>query len=166
MSSEKAVPTLYEWAGGRPALVRLMETFYATVLADDLLEPVFRGMDPDHPAHVADWLGEVFGGPAVYSTTRGGHRHMIGRHVGRAITEQQRRRWVTLLLDAADEAGLPTDPEFRAAFAGYLEWGSRLAVVFSRPGATADADEPMPKWDWPMPPWQPEPQPKKTSASR
>ncbi|PXY22755.1 group II truncated hemoglobin [Prauserella muralis] len=147
-------PTLYEWAGGRSALLRLTETFYRTVLEDELLEPVFRGMDPAHPRHVADWLGEVFGGPPAYSGHRGGHRHMIGRHLGRAITEQQRRRWVSLLLDAADEAGLPADPEFRAAFAGYLEWGSRLAVVFSRPGAEVDVEEPMPRWDWTMPPWK------------
>jgi hemoglobin len=155
---ETTPPSLYQWAGGRPALVRLCEAFYRKVLADDLLEPVFRDMDPEHP-----WLGEVFGGPPRYSAERGGHAHMIGRHLGRGITETQRRRWVWLLMDAADEVDLPADPEFRAAFAGYLEWGSRLAVVFSRPGAKPDDDEPMPRWDWTVPPWQP--QPKKTSAS-
>jgi len=35
---------------------------------------------------------------------------MISRHLGRALTEQQRRRWFTLLLDTADEVGLPNDP--------------------------------------------------------
>ncbi|GAA5156954.1 group II truncated hemoglobin [Amycolatopsis dongchuanensis] len=142
---------------------RLFETFYTKVLADDLLEPVFRDMDPGHPRHVADWLGEVFGGPARYSGTRGGHAHMISRHQGRGITEPQRRRWVSLLMDAADETGLPADPEFRAAFAGYVEWGSRLAVVFSAPGAAPATDEPVPRRDWAVPPWAP--QPKKTSAS-
>ncbi|WP_414937380.1 hypothetical protein [Amycolatopsis sp. cmx-11-51] len=67
-------------------------------------------MDPGHPEHVAVWLAEVFGGPETYSHDHGGHRHMVGRHLGRAITEEQRRRWVNLLLDAADEAGLPADP--------------------------------------------------------
>lgn len=148
-------PTLYDWAGGHEALVELLTIFYGHVREDPLLEPVFRGMDPEHPRHVAVWLGEVFGGPAEYSASHGGHAHMVGRHLGRGITEEQRRRWVTLLLDAADEAGLPADPEFRAAFAGYLEWGSRLAVVFSAPGAEPDPHEPVPHWDWPMPPWQP-----------
>lgn len=148
-------PTLYDWAGGHEALVKLLEIFYGHVLEDPLLEPVFRGMDPDHPKHVAVWLGEVFGGPAAYSENHGGHAHMVGRHLGRGITEEQRRRWVNLLLDAADEAGLPADPEFRAAFAGYLEWGSRLAVLFSAPGAEPNPHEPVPHWDWPMPPWQP-----------
>ncbi|HWD04989.1 MAG TPA: antibiotic biosynthesis monooxygenase [Amycolatopsis sp.] len=148
-------PTLYEWAGGGPALARLMELFYGHVVEDPLLAPVFRGMDPRHPAHVAVWLGEVFGGPADYTAHHGGHPHMIARHGGRGITEPQRRRWVSLLHDAADEAGLPTDPEFRAAFAGYVEWGSRLAVVFSAPDAPAATAEPVPHWDWAKPPWQP-----------
>ncbi|WP_409463902.1 hypothetical protein [Amycolatopsis sp. GA6-003] len=33
----------------------------------------------------------------------------------------------SLLLATADEVGLPADPEFRAALAGYLEWGGRRA---------------------------------------
>lgn len=148
-------PTLYEWAGGRLALVRLLELFYGHVLRDPVLEPVFRGMDARHPRHVAAWLGEVFGGPADYTAHHGGHPHMIARHAGRGITEQQRRRWVALLLETADEAGLPADPEFRAALAGYLEWGSRLAVLFSAPGAGPAAFEPVPRWDWAKPPWQP-----------
>ncbi|HEY9412990.1 MAG TPA: group II truncated hemoglobin [Jiangellaceae bacterium] len=149
-------PTLYEWAGGEAAFHRLFDVFYGHVLADDLLEPVFRNMDPGHPRHVAAWLGEVFGGPARYSTQRGGHRHMIGRHLGRSITEAQRRRWVDLLIDSADEVGLPKDPEFRAAFVGYLEWGTRMAVMYSQPGVEVDAPEPMPTWDWGgRPPWQP-----------
>jgi hemoglobin len=78
----------------------------------------------------------------------------ISRHLGRGITEEQRRRWVTLLLDTADEVGLPADPEFRASFVGYLEWGSRLAVLFSAPSADAPAPEEMPTWKWAKPPWQ------------
>ncbi len=149
-------PTLYEWLGGTPALEKLFDTFYEHVRADPVLEPVFRGMDPGHARHVAAWVGEVFGGPPVYSTTRGGHGHMVSRHLGRGITEEQRRRWLTLLLTTADEVGLPDDPEFRASLVGYLEWGSRLAVMFSAPGASAPAEEePMPAWTWAKPPWQP-----------
>ena len=66
-----AVPTLYEWAGGAEALERLFTRFYARVADDDLLAPVFAGMDPRHPQYVAAWLGEVFGGPARYSAERG-----------------------------------------------------------------------------------------------
>ena len=124
-----SVPSLYTWAGGAPALERLFTDFYAVVREDEVLAPVFAGMDHDHPKHVAAWLGEVLGGPALYSRDRGGHPHMVRAHLGRAITEEQRRRWVGLLLEAADRVGLPDDPEFRASFVGYLEWGTRMAVV-------------------------------------
>jgi len=150
------VPTLYEWAGGAEAFGRLFTRFYERVAEDELLAPVFAGMDPHHPRHVAAWLGEVFGGPARYSTERGGHRHMASRHMGRALTEEHRRRWVTLLTDTADEVGLPSDPEFRAVFLYYIEWGTRMAVIYAGedPPALDAAD--VPRWEWGQtPPWQP-----------
>jgi truncated hemoglobin YjbI/quinol monooxygenase YgiN len=157
-----AVPTLYEWAGGAEAFARLTEAFYAKVLQDDLLAPVFAGLAPEHAEHVALWLAEVFGGPQTYSATHGGHSHMVaelpqrGCPHGRDITEPQRRRWVNLVQDAADEAELPADPEFRSAFLAYVEWGTRLAVYFSGPDATPPAEQPVPRWTWgAMPPYQP-----------
>jgi hemoglobin len=55
-----------------------------------------------------------------------------------AITDAERRRRVALFLETAEEVGLPEDPEFRSALAGYLAWSSRLAVINSQPGAAAD----------------------------
>jgi hemoglobin len=141
-------PTLYEWAGGTDAFVRLTEAFYARVTKDDLLAPLFARMDPDHARYVAVWLAEVFGGPAAYTDEHGGYEHMVGKHIGMAITEPQRRRWVNLIQDAADEAGLPGDPEFRAAFLGYIEWGTRLALQNSQPGADVYRSAPVPRWGW------------------
>ena len=59
---------------------------------------------------------------------------MIERHLGRALTDTQRKRWMSFLLECADEIGVPADPEFRSAFVAYLEWGTRLAVLNSQPG--------------------------------
>ncbi|MEU8241151.1 group II truncated hemoglobin [Actinoplanes missouriensis] len=143
-----AVPTLYDWAGGAPAFERLTERFYQRVAGDELIGPLFAGMDPAHPQHVAMWLAEVFGGPERYTAERGGYAHMLAHHLGKAITEPQRRRWVSLLLDAADEVALPDDPEFRAAFLGYIEWGTRLALANSQPGANPPRTAPVPHWGW------------------
>lgn len=159
MDTDDATPTLYDWAGGEEALTRLTEEFYRHVLKDDLLEPLFRGMSPDHSRRVAHWLGEVFGGPKTYSEERGGYSTMVGMHLGKAITEPQRRRWVSLLQDAADEVGLPADPEFRAAFTGYLEWGTRIALANSQPDAHPVKQAPVPHWGWGVaPPYTPAPQ--------
>ena len=109
-------------------------------------------MSADHPAHVAAFIGEVFGGPKTYSEKHGGHREMVMHHLGKHLTEEQRRRWINLLADAADAVGLPDDPEFRSAFMGYVEWGSRLAKMNSNLGETCDPEtEPMPAWGWGVP---------------
>ena len=143
-----APPSLYDWIGGVENLGRLTKAFYARVARDELLAPVFASMSADHPAHVAAFIGEVFGGPKLYSDGHGGHPEMIRHHLGRHLTEAQRRRWINLLLDSYADLGLPADPEFASALVGYLEWGSRLAVINSQPGATAPAESPMPKWGW------------------
>jgi hemoglobin len=84
---------------------------------------------------------------------------MIMHHLNRRLTEDQRRRWIALLQDAADEVELPDDPEFRSAFVAYVEWGTRLAKLNSneKPGFEP-ADEPMPRWGWGVPggPYQPQ----------
>jgi hemoglobin len=149
----KKVPSLYEWIGGSEALNRLTSRFYDKVLKDDLLRPLFEKMPPDHPRHVADFIGEVLGGPPAYTETRGGHAHMLSQHFGKNIAQSQRRRWLDLLLETADEVGIPDDPEFRSAFVAYLEWGTRLAVINSQlpEGTPADASAPMPKWNWGVP---------------
>ena len=152
-----SVPSLYDWAGGATALEKLFTRFYERVPNDPLLRGIFATMDPAHAQHVAAFVGEVFGGPKAYSTEHGGHPHMIRKHLDKHLAEPQRRRWIELLLDCADEVGLPADPEFRSAFVAYLEWGSRLAIINSQPGATADEHAPMPAWDWGVPkgPYQP-----------
>jgi hemoglobin len=142
------IPTLYEWSGGMAALDALTVRFYERVRENRILAPIFAHMGPDHPHHVAVFLAEVLGGPAEYSERRGGHPHMIRQHLDRHLSQVQRREWVRLLLDTADELKMPDDPEFRSAIVGYLEWGSRLAVINSQPGATVDQHAPMPRWGW------------------
>jgi len=117
----------------------LMVEFYERVSADELLRPLFGDMPADHPRHVADF----------------------GRGAGRiASLHREPRRWVNLLLDSADEIGLPGDPEFRSALVAYLEWGSRLAVMNSKLPAETVADPAtlMPHWSWGVPsgPYEPE----------
>ena len=148
MMSNQSVPTLYQWLGGIDALTRLTTRFYEHVKNDEVLGPVFAHMDTDHAGHVAAFLAEVLGGPDAYSREHGGHPHMIQQHLNRHLVQEQRRRWVALLLDTADELGMPDDPEFRSAIVGYLEWGSRLAVINSQPDAMVDPFAPMPQWGW------------------
>jgi hemoglobin len=150
MEKRKVIPTLYEWAGGKEALERLTAVFYAKVLKDDLLFPVFQHMSADHSKHVAHFIGEVFGGPKFYTADdKGSHATMVAHHLGKMLDEPKRKRWMALLLETADEVGLASDPEFRSALVGYLEWGSRIAVINSNAEVNpVNENEPMPKWGW------------------
>jgi hemoglobin len=54
--------TLYEWAGGTPAFVRLIDAFYDRVERDELLAPLFGGrVGEEHRRNVVAWWSEVFG---------------------------------------------------------------------------------------------------------
>jgi hemoglobin len=151
-------PTIYEWGGGRDAFARWLNRFYDRVEQDaPEIAALFGGtVSEAHRVHVTDWWCEVMGGPAVYSERRGGYEHMLGRHHNLAITPDQRIDFVTLLSRAADDVGLPGDPEFRAALMGYAEWGTRLAVHNSQPGAEVAEHAPVPRWGWGVaPPYMP-----------
>src|SRR5262245_40324956 len=142
-------PTLFEWAGGYPVLLRVTRLFYERhVPQDDLLAPLFSRMEPDHPERVAAWLSEVFGGPKCYSQRYGDYTRMIAQHLNKHLTETQRARWVSLLCRSADEALLAADPEFRAAFVAYLEWGTRIAVENSQQDSRPPEGMPVPHWWW------------------
>ena len=150
-------PTLYEWAGGSEAFERLIDAFYDRVESDELLSGFFPGgVTAGHREHVVAWWVEVFGGPPRYSDQLGGYERMLEKHRGLAISAEQRFRFASLMSLAADDAGLPEDPEFRAALIAYLEWGTRLAMHNSQPGAEVVEQAPVPRWGWgEAPPFEP-----------
>ena len=144
-----STPTLIVWAGGPAAIRRLIDAFYDRVEADELLSPFFPGgVSEEHRDHVGLWWTEVLGGPAEYTGRLGGYERMLAHHRNLGITGEQRLRFATTMSQAADDAHLPSDPEFRAALVGYLEWGTRLAVENSQPGATPPPHAPVPRWGW------------------
>ncbi|MDX6583560.1 MAG: hemoglobin [Solirubrobacterales bacterium] len=154
---DDGTPTLFEWAGGEERLRRLIDAFYDRVEHDDLLSPFFPGgVREEHRDHVTAWWSEVFGGPSRYSDELGGYESMLAHHRDLAITPAARHRFASLFSLAADDAGLPDDPEFRSALVAYLEWGTRLALHNSQPGAPAAPHAPVPRWGWgEAPPYQP-----------
>jgi hemoglobin len=145
----EAPPTLYEWAGGTEAFERLIRAFYDRVEAEPALAKLFGGAVSEvHRDHVVAWWSEVFGGPTRYSDDLGGYERMISKHAGLGITREQRLRFAFLMSMAADDAELPADPEFRSALIAYLEWGTRLALDNSQPGADVPEHAPVPRWGW------------------
>jgi hemoglobin len=147
---EPGLPTLYDWAGGDVAVRRFIDAFYDRVEHDELLMAFFPGgVSEEHRHHVAAWWSEVLGGPTTYTDELGGYEAMLAHHRRLGITGEQRHRFASTLSLAADDAGLPADPEFRAAIMGYVEWGTRLAMHNSQPDAAGVPEHaPVPRWGW------------------
>ena len=157
MTDKTWPPTLYDWAGGREALRRLIDAFYDRVEHDEVLAPFFPGgVSEEHRDHVTAWWSEVFGGPTDYTDQHGAYEAMLAHHRDLGITADQRLRFVTTMMHAAEDASLPDDPEFRSALVAYLEWGTRLAFQNSQPGADVIEHALVPRWGWGVaPPWTP-----------
>jgi CDGSH-type Zn-finger protein/truncated hemoglobin YjbI len=142
-------PTLFQHAGGLPQLTRMTRLLYGRhVPADPLLAPLFAQIPPGEAARLAGWIGEAFGGPRYRGDELGGPPLVIGCALAAPMTAEQRARWAGLIGRAAQEAGLPADPQFRAAFSAYIEFGSEVAMADAPPaGAQPELAHPA-TWDW------------------
>jgi CDGSH-type Zn-finger protein/truncated hemoglobin YjbI len=140
-------PTVFEWCGGMPALARTTRLLYERHIPDDpLLAPAFADATPDQPRQLAEVLAEVFGGPRT-AATPGGATTLADLHGAVRLDDQQRARWVALMLQSADEALLPKDPEFRSVLMSYLEWHARQLLT-TTPHEAAQTPADLPRWSW------------------
>jgi hemoglobin len=139
-------PSVYEFAGGAQAFRALAAAHHARCLADPVLDhPFSRGVHPEHVQRLADYWGEVFGGPARY---RPGHSGMLVVHSGAEPGDGMGERFVECFVAAADDAGLPADPELRALLRAYMEDAVAEVFAHGRFGTPAPDGLPTPRWDW------------------
>jgi hemoglobin len=142
-------PTLFEFAGGEPAFLALAAAHHARCLADPELNHPFShpGQHPLHTERLGSYWAEVMGGPRRYSASCGDQSGMLVMHAGNGDMTDLGRRFVDCFVLAADDAGLPEDPEFRAALRDYMRWA--VDDVLSHPLAEdVDAGLRMPSWSW------------------
>ncbi|HEY2577791.1 MAG TPA: group II truncated hemoglobin [Streptosporangiaceae bacterium] len=141
--------TMLEHIGGRTRLKDLVGHFHASALADDLLGEMFRRGKPAHAAHLTAFLEEIMGGGKRYSVHHNGVRGLFEAHANLGITEEQRQRFVQLMMASADAAGLPGDERFRRALRARVEQGSMFSMTLSQPGAGPPVPwPPVGTWDW------------------
>jgi CDGSH-type Zn-finger protein len=149
----RPAPTLFEWAGGLGPLTRTARLLYEKhVPADPVLAAAFATMAADQPHRLAAWLAAALGAPGQDEAAQ--PAAAVLPPGSPPLTGDQRARWVMLASQAADEAGLPADPGFRAAWSSVIEWLSRSATAPDAAGAPAR----IPRWDW-GPPGPPAPAP-------
>jgi hemoglobin len=143
-------PTLFEFAGGDSAFLALATAHHARCLADPELNHPFShpGQHPQHVERLAAYWAEVMGGPPLYSQTCGDQSGVLEMHAGNGDMTDLGRRFVECFVNAADDAGLPDDTEFRAALRAYMEWAVGEVLVYGPPGTPVASGLPVPRWTW------------------
>jgi hemoglobin len=142
-------PTIYEFAGGAPAFLELAAAHHERCLQDpELNHPFSHGVHPEHVQRLAAYWAEVFGGPAGYSESHGGHSTMLGIHAGQGAADDYGPRFVACFMQAADDIGLPDDAEFRAALRSYMEWATQEVISYAPNGSDVPTGMATPRWSW------------------
>jgi hemoglobin len=117
MSSEQGV-TLYEYVGGTPFFVQLVDDFYAGVAADPVLRPMYPEEDlTAAKARLVGFLVQYWGGPTDYSDARG-HPRLRMRHAPFAVDERARDAWFAHMSAAVARSG--ADEVARDALLAYF----------------------------------------------
>jgi hemoglobin len=98
--------TVFEIVGGQGFFDALVERFYGRVEADRVLRPLYpANLEPGKRA-LALFLGQYWGGPAIYSAEKG-HPRLRMRHAPFAIDARARDAWLAAMLASVDEADAP-----------------------------------------------------------
>lgn len=142
-------PSIFEFAGGEPAFLRLAAAHHERCLQDPLLNHPFS--HPGHPRHVerlAAYWAEVFGGAPRYSRTCGDQSSMLNLHARQGAEEEFGRRFVDCFVRAMDDAALPEDADLRAGMRAYMEWAVRDVLTYSPAGSDVPAGLGVPRWSW------------------
>jgi hemoglobin len=143
-------PTLFEFAGGEPAFLALAAAHHARCLLDPELNHPFShpGQHPQHVERLALYWAEVMGGPPRYTQSCGDHSAVLRMHAGNGDIGDLGRRFVDCFVRAADDAGLPDDPEFRATLRDYMQWAVDEVLSYSSEDAVVPSALAMPRWSW------------------
>ncbi len=112
-------PTLYERAGQMAFFTQLVDAFYAGVVEDPVLLPLY----PEAPdltgarERLTLFLAHYWGGPSTYLEVRG-HPKLRMRHLPFHIGPLERDRWLTHMAAAVEQTC--SDPEIAAELMNYF----------------------------------------------
>ncbi len=112
-------PDLFERVGGMPFFERLVDEFYAGVVTDEVLWPLYPDQAdlPGARRRLALFLAHYWGGVATYLEERG-HPRLRLRHMGFTVGPRERDRWLVHMA-AALERTCP-DERLRSEMTAYF----------------------------------------------
>jgi hemoglobin len=115
--------SLYDQVGG-DFFVRLVDSFYERVAADDVLRPMYPADLDASRRHLALFLAQYWGGPRDYDQERG-HPRLRMRHVPFAITADARDAWLAAMNGALADVGGDLTLEQMAELTAYFDMAAR-----------------------------------------
>ncbi len=145
-----AEASLYEAAGGEPAIRALAHAWHLRCLADPVVSHAFLHPDlhPEHEARLAAYWGEALGGPPTYTRTVGDQSHVMRLHSGNGEHQEMDERAQLCFALAMDDAGLPPDQRLRAALAAWFRWATADLARYPRSPDEVPAGLMLPRWSW------------------
>ena len=144
-------PSVYEAAGGLPALERVAHAWHERCLADSVLEHPFshHAIHPQHSERLAAYWAEQLGGPPLWTGgEQRSHVAVVRMHSGDGVHDDMDRRAVAAFVGAMGDAGLPDDPRLRATLTAWFTWATALMAAYPRSPDDVPDVLPMPHWSW------------------
>jgi hemoglobin len=106
---QERADTFYAAVGGEPTFRRLVAAFYAGVVQDDVLRPLYPEDEIEAAAErLRLFLMQYWGGPTTYSDERG-HPRLRMRHAPFPIGVAARDAWLHRMRNALDTLDLPAE---------------------------------------------------------
>lgn len=109
--------TLYDRVGGMPFFEALAQRFYAGVVTDEVLAPMYPADLAGAQERLALFLAQYWGGPTTYSERRG-HPRLRMRHARFPIDDGARDAWMAHMTAAVDATEV--DDDDRVSLLGYF----------------------------------------------
>ena len=97
---------MFEVVGGQAFFDALVARFAARVETDPTLRPIYPDDLTAGMRALALFLGQYWGGPAIYSAEKG-HPRLRMRHAPFVIADRERDAWLAAMLAALDDADAP-----------------------------------------------------------
>jgi hemoglobin len=142
--------TLYEAAGGEPAIRALAGAWHRRCLADPVVSHAFSHpeLHPQHEARLAAYWGEALGGPPAYTGALGDQTHVMRLHSGNGEHHEMDERAQQCFALAMDDAGLPSNQQLRSTLAAWFRWATADLARYPRSPDEVPAGLELPRWSW------------------
>lgn len=106
-AGEPEAVSLYDAAGGMPFFAALVDAFYAGIVTDAVLLPLYPSDDLDGARHrLTLFLAQYWGGPTTYMEERG-HPKLRLRHMPFHVGPAERDHWLLHMAAAVEQVTEP-----------------------------------------------------------